>query len=60
MLAILSLPQRVNTLRPSESDRLFADDTFKGVLVNENIWISISISLKFLPKGRINNIPALV
>ena len=56
MSAILSLSQRVNTLRPSESDRLFADDIFKGVFVNENIWISISIS----PKGRINNIPALV
>ena len=28
--------------------------------MNENIWISIKISLKFVPKGPINNIPALV
>ena len=27
---------------------------------NENIWISIKISLKFVPKGPINNISALV
>ena len=27
---------------------------------NENIWISIKISLKFVPKSPINNIPALV
>ena len=25
-----------------------------------NIWISLKLSLKFVPKGRINNIPALV
>ena len=29
-------------------------------LLNENIWIPIKISLKFVPKGPINNIPALV
>ena len=28
--------------------------------VFSNIWISINISLKFVPEGRINNIPALV
>ena len=27
---------------------------------NENVWISIKISLKFVPRGPINNIPALV
>ena len=27
---------------------------------NENVSISIKISLKFVPKGQINNIPALV
>ena len=27
---------------------------------NENVWISIKVSLKFVPKGTINNIPALV
>ena len=27
--------------------------------MNENVWISIKISLKFVPKSPINNIPAL-
>ena len=29
-------------------------------LFNENVWISIKFSLKFVPKGLINNIPTLV
>ena len=29
-------------------------------LLNENVWSSIDISLKFVPKGQINNFPALV
>ena len=37
----------------------FADDIFKHTFFNENVWISIKISLKFVPKGPINNIPAL-
>ena len=28
--------------------------------MNENVWISIKISRKFVPKGPINNIPAMV
>ena len=51
---------RVNTLRPRQNGRLFADDTLKRIFLNENIRISIKISLKFVPKGPINNIPALV
>ena len=35
-------------------------DIFKCIFLNENVWISIKISLKFVPKGLINNIPALV
>ena len=30
------------------------------ILLNESVWISIEISMKFVPKGPINNIPALV
>ena len=37
-----------------------ADDIFKRIFFNENVWILIKISLKFVPKGPINNIPALV
>ena len=50
----------VNTLRPRPIGRHFADDTFKHIFLNESIRISIKISLKFVPKGPINNIPALV
>ena len=31
-----------------------------SILLNENVWIPIEISLKFVPKGPIDNIPALV
>ena len=41
-------------------DAIFSDNIFKWIFLNENIWISIKISLKFVPKGLINNIPALV
>ena len=51
---------KVNTLRPRQNGRHFADDIFKRNFLNENIWIPIKISLKFVPKGPINNIPALV
>ena len=49
-----------NTLRSRQNGRRFADDTFKRIFLNENGRISIQISLKFVPKGSINNIPALV
>ena len=49
-----------NTLRPRQNGRNFADDIFKCIFVNENVWIPIKISPKFVPKGLINNIPALV
>ena len=50
----------LNTLRPRQNGRHFADDTFKRIFMNENVRVSINISLKFVPKGLINNIPALV
>ena len=31
---------------------------FKCIFLNENVWIPIEISLKFVPKGSINNNPA--
>ena len=37
----------------------FADDIFKCIFFIENVWIPIKISLKFVPKGPIDNIPAL-
>ena len=54
------LSNHLNKLRPRQNGRHFADDIFKCIFGNENVWISIKISLKFVRKGPINNIPALV
>ena len=35
-------------------------DIFQCIFLKENVWPSIRISLKFVPKGSTNNIPALV
>ena len=50
----------VNILKPIQNGCHFPDDIFKCSFLNENVLISIKISLKFVPKGPINNIPALV
>ena len=49
----------INTLWPRQNGRHFSDDIFKCIFLNENVWISIKIPVKFVPKGPINNIPAL-
>ena len=49
-----------NTLRLRQNGRRFADDTFKRIFLNENVKISIKISMKFVPRDPINNIPTLV
>ena len=50
----------LNTLRLRQNGRHFADAIFKCIFLNENVWILIKISLKFVPRGPINYIPALV
>ena len=50
----------LNTLRLRQNGHGFADDIFKRIFLNENVRISIKISLKFVPKGPTINIPALV
>ena len=49
-----------NTLRRRQNARHFAEGTFNRIFINENIRISIKFSLKFVPKGPISNIQALV
>ena len=39
---------------------MFADNIFNCIFLNENVQIAIKISLMFVPKGPINNIPSLV
>ena len=49
----------LNSLRPRQHGCHFADDSFKCIFLNESVWILLTISL-FVPKVRINNIPAFV
>ena len=55
-----SYQPRFNTSRPRGHGRHFPDDVFKYISLNENVWISIKISQKFVPKGSIYNIPSLI
>ena len=57
---IVQMHYHVNTLGPRQDGRHFRGAIFKCISLNENIWISIKISLKLVPKGPINNILALV
>ena len=59
-IASCSFLSCISTLRPRQHGRHFPDDIFKWIFRNENVWILLKISLKFAPKGWINNIPALV
>ena len=52
-------PQWVSTLRPRQHGHHFSDDIFKCIFLNENVCNAIEISLKFVPPGPVNNIPAL-
>ena len=47
-------------LPPGQNYRHSADDIFRGIFVNEKFCDLIKISMKFVPKGPIDNIPALV
>ena len=50
----------LNSSPPGQNGRRFADDIFRCIFLNENICILIKYSLKFVPKGPIDNNPALV
>ena len=50
----------LNTLRLRQNCHRFADDILKCIFRNEDVWIPFKISLKFVPKVRLNNILALL
>ena len=58
--SLLPLRSDLNILRPRPNEPHFADNTFRCILLNDNEFILLQISLKFIPKVRINNIPALI
>ena len=48
-----------NSSPPGQNGRYFTDDIVKCIFVNEKFCILFKISLKFVPKGPIGDIPAL-
>ena len=50
----------IKTLRLRQNGCHFPDDICKCIFSNENVWVLIKSSLKFVSSGPINNIPALV
>ena len=52
-------PQWVNAMRPRQYRRGFADSSFKSIFFNENICISVQISMKFVPMRSIDNWSAM-
>ena len=50
----------LNTLKPRQNGRHLADDILKWIVLNENVWTSIKISMKCVPRGPIDNMLALV
>ena len=57
---VVAICTNVNILRPKQNGCHFAGDIFKHIFLNENVWIAIKISLKFVSEGLTNIIPALV
>ena len=69
-----NVPNITTVLSPSNSQHMvtflnieadakctpFCRRHFKCIFLNENVWTSIKILVKFIPKCRIDNIPALV
>ena len=49
-----------NPSTPGQNGRYFAEDIVKCIFLNERVRILIKISPKFVPKGPIDNNPALV
>ena len=58
ILYLLHLP--FNLLRPRQNGSHFSGYIFTWIFLNENVWITLKISLKFASEVWINNIPALV
>ena len=49
-----------NSSLPGQNGHHFPDNMFRNIFMNEKLCILIKISLKFVPKGAVDNNPALV
>ena len=56
---LLQFDDTINSSLPGQNGHHFADNIFKCIFVNEKCCILIEIPLKFVPKGAIDNNPAL-
>ena len=60
-IQIETLPENmINTLRLRQDGRYLADNIFKCIFLNENVWISNKISLTFVPEVPIYHKPSLI
>ena len=50
----------INSSPPGQNCRLFADDNFMCIFVTEKFCILIKSSLQFVPRGSIDNKPAMI
>ena len=50
----------IDSSPPGQNGHHMADEIFKWIFLNENGWILIQNSLKFIPMSPIDNKPALV
>ena len=57
---IASYKHHINSTPPRQNGRHLTANIFICIFVNEKFWILIEVSLKFVPKGPINNKLALV
>ena len=58
--SFMSSTRRNSSSAPRQNSRLFADNIFICIFVNKTFRILVDISVKFVPKGPNDNIPALV
>ena len=57
---VAHLKSQINSSAPGQNGRHLTDHIFRCIFVNEKFCILITISLKFVPKGQIDNNPVLV
>ena len=57
-LTTMTTLRDIDSFRPWQHGWNFADKILNCIFLNGNIWIFIKISVKFVSKGTMNNIPA--
>ena len=58
--AYIIIRLRQNTPRPQQDGCQFANHILKCIFLNENVCSLIEMSLKFIPRGSVDNMSALI